>query len=154
MSSLPAPPCDLLPQPPESDPALQDSFGRFTDEGYVIEKTPTPAPWCNILCSRDFGSLITERGGGFIWYRNSRSGRITPFDNDPLQESCSDRLILSLEDGSSILPFMQAARVTHRPGSSLFEGECESLSWAETQFVPPDLPIKVHHLILTALRLL
>jgi len=145
----PLPPLSL-PLPPDREPTARNGFGCFDGSGYVIEKTPTPAPWCNILCGRDFGSLLTERGGGFLWYQNSRNGRITPFDNDPVQESWSDLLLLEQKGAPLFSPSAQALRVTHRPGSSLFEGERDALTWAETQFVDPELPAKYHHLILTA----
>ena len=139
-----------LPGMPDRASAAPNGFGRFEGSGYVIDRTPTPAPWCNILCSRDFGSILTERGGGFIWHENSRSGRITPFDNDPVQESWSDLLLLEAKGFPLFSPSAQALRVAHQPGSSRFEGERASLSWTETQFVDPELPVKYHHLLLTA----
>ncbi len=150
------PPCPLPApiEPSDSLPALPlaafNGFGGFSEEGYVIEKTPTPAPWCNFLCNPHFGAIITERGGGFIWRRNSRSGRITPFDNNPVQETSGDALFLRTPDGTLYSPSLSAARITHRPGASLFEGECRLFSWTETQFVDHELPVKCHHLMLTA----
>ncbi len=139
-----------VPLQPVPSLASKNGFGGFTKEGYVIERTPTPAPWCNILCNPVFGSMVTERGGGFIWYRNSRSGRITPFDNDPVQESFGDLMIIRASDGRVFLPAARAARTTHRPGASLFEGKSDLFSWREAQFVDHELPVKCHHLTLTA----
>lgn len=45
-----------------------------------------PAPWCNVLASERAGAVLSERGGGFAWFGNSRSGRLTPFLNDTLRE--------------------------------------------------------------------
>ena len=75
---------------PEESRTAENGWGGFLPEGgYAIDVRPgkpTPAPWCWILAN-DFGGLmITERGGGFFWQGNSRSGRLTPWSNDPLRE--------------------------------------------------------------------
>ena len=63
-----------------------NGWGGFDGEGrYHIDVSPdrpTPAPWCDILANRDFGMLLTERGGGFMWRGNSRSDRLTAFEGD------------------------------------------------------------------------
>ncbi|NLG24617.1 MAG: DUF3131 domain-containing protein, partial [Clostridiales bacterium] len=57
----------------------------FSPDGYRVEcsgAVTTPAPWVNVLANPNFGAMVSERGGGFIWHQNSRNGRVTPFDND------------------------------------------------------------------------
>ena len=69
---------------------MYNGYGGFAPEGgYVIDVNPeqtTPAPWSNILANDQGGILLTERAGGFIWRDNSRSGRLTAFNNDVLNE--------------------------------------------------------------------
>lgn len=66
-----------------------NEYGGFEGKSYVIclqnGKIP-PAPWSNVLAAQEMGAILTERGGGFAWHGNSRSGRLTPFGNDVLQE--------------------------------------------------------------------
>ncbi len=127
-----------------------NGFGGFTPEGYLIDRFPTPAPWCSFLCSRHFGALVSERGGGTIWYRSSRSGRVTPFDNDPLSEGWGDVLLIETADSRLFAPSLRPGRVLHRPGASIFEGGSDAFMWRETQFADASLPVKCHHLTLTA----
>ena len=43
------------------------------------------------MCIRD--RIVTERGGGFLFGKNSRMERLTPFYNDPLREGWGLSLI-------------------------------------------------------------
>ena len=75
-----------------------NGYGGFTDDGgYAIDVTPErlpPRPWCNILANDAGGMLLSERGGGFFWCGNSRSGRLTAYGNDALCEGWGLRLAL------------------------------------------------------------
>lgn len=136
----------LMPSQPleeRKDLAAFNGWGGFDGENYVIERTPTPAPWCNILCNEHFGSMVTECGGSFTWYMNSREGRLTPFDNDPMHDSFGERIILSFE-GFSTDPERMAARVTHTQGESLYEGRLSGLVWRSAVFVDCERNIKAH----------
>ncbi len=141
-----------LPAADDSSTAASNAFGAFTQDGYSVCRFPAPAPWCNILCNPHFGSMLTERGGGFTWYENSRNGRVTPFDNDPMQEGWSDLLLLSTPDGRTYAPAYSCARVTHQQGCSRFEGGCDAFSWELVQFVDYEMPVKCQRLTLTARR--
>lgn len=85
---------------------------------------PRPRPGPNILANPRFGALVTERGGGFTWYKNSRFGRLTPFDNDPLREGWGEMLyVLEGEEYFLALPGPRPAapiaRCTHRATACL-----------------------------------
>ena len=133
---------------PPKDLLLDNGYGGFTEDGYAIYRTPAPAPWCNILVNPDFGCMVSERGGGFIWYRNSRNGRVTPFDNDPAREGWSDLVTLTSAGGTPIIPAMQSGLVTHQPGCSRFEGNAGGLSWSLAHFVDSEWPVKCQRLTL------
>ncbi|MBR2796588.1 MAG: hypothetical protein IKE17_02430 [Clostridia bacterium] len=102
-----------------------NGFGGFAEDGaYVIDVLPDrlpPAPWCNILANDAGGMLLSERGGGFFWRGNSRSGRLTPYGNDSLREGWGLSLELVDDAGGgalSLLPGERPAtafRVTHSP---------------------------------------
>ena len=75
-----------------------NGYGGFAQEGYVIDAAvPTPAAWSNVLAGENFGALVTERGGGFLFGKNSREERLTPFGNDPLREGWGLMLYLADE---------------------------------------------------------
>ncbi|MDY2873201.1 MAG: glucoamylase family protein [Eubacteriales bacterium] len=126
-------------------------FDAARRERYIIEETPTPAPWCNILCNEIFGTMTTERGGSFTWFMNSREGRLTPFDNDILRDDSGERLRLSFS-GLSTDPEGLAARVTHTQGESVYEGRLSGVGWQSRVFVDRELPVKAHMLTLKNTR--
>lgn len=128
-----------------------NGWGGFLQDGaYAIDLLggkPTPSAWCNLLSNERFGSLVSERGGGFTWANNSYSGRLTPFGNDPLREGAGERLYLYGEKSfASLLPDMDflisPLRVVHRPGMSAFASGAGALSFQVTEFVDRDLPVK------------
>ena len=100
---------------PEAPRVMDNGFGGFAPDGaYVIDVGPgprTPAPWCHLLANDEFGMLLTERGGGFLWHGNSRSGRLTPWRGDPMWERYGLALELRGPNGEalSLLPGMRPA---------------------------------------------
>jgi cyclic beta-1,2-glucan synthetase len=80
-----------------SSPLPEQGFGRFSDEGFRIQNNydrPTPAPWSNILANESFGSLITNGGGGYSWFGNSRENKLTTWSNDPTSDPPSEVIYL------------------------------------------------------------
>ena len=58
------------------DLSMFNGFGGFTRDGreYICTTTsdaPTPAPWCNVVANRNFGTVITESGGAYTWCGNA-----------------------------------------------------------------------------------
>ena len=109
---------------------VDNGFGGFADDGaYVIDVLPErlpPRPWCNILANDVGGMLLSERGGGFFWCGNSRTGRLTAYGNDALCEGWGLRLALvdALRgEALSLLPGNRPRvpfRVVHDPGCTRY----------------------------------
>jgi cyclic beta-1,2-glucan synthetase len=139
------------------DPGLQfaNPWGGFTDQGRAYQislKTgnPAPKPWSNILANPQFGALVTETGGGFTWFGNSREFKLTSWTNDTSADSPSERLYLRDEQtGEIFFPLPQAVdrggeyKVTHSAGFSRFTTAQNELKIETTLFVDVDDPIKV-----------
>lgn len=114
-----------------------NGYGGFDGTGYRIlvkQNLLPPAPWSNILASDQAGAVVTERSGGFAWFMNSRSGRLTAFANDALREGWGWMFYLVDEEGSWIrlLPGdipMTDFIVRHQPGVSSWQGRTESLAF-------------------------
>ena len=64
-------------------------FDKDNNEYAIILKDyyNTPAPWSNVISNRNFGFLITESGGGYVWAENSRENKLTPWSNDPVSDT-------------------------------------------------------------------
>ncbi|MBE5766963.1 MAG: hypothetical protein E7335_07370 [Clostridiales bacterium] len=134
---------------PEIEREAFNGYGGFVTEGYCMDVLPckaTPAPWVNILANPHFGTLVSERGGGFTWYKNSRNGRITPFDNDTLREGWGEMLYV-IEGNTYFLAMPgpktnRAYRVLHSQGYSRFLTGTDEIRSNLTVFVDKELPVK------------
>ena len=104
---------------------MANGYGGFTsDGGYAIDVYPeqtTPAPWANILANDRAGILLTERGGGYVWQGNSRSGRLTPFVNDALREGWAMMLYLINDDTGEYIRLLPGTK-PHMPFRVYFDG--------------------------------
>ena len=55
-----------------------------------------PTTWSHIIANEKFGSVVTESGGGYTWYKNSRLNRISNWSNRAFLDDPSE--IIYLED--------------------------------------------------------
>ena len=83
---------------------FENGLGGFGADGaeYVINQKrsgDTPAPWCNVLANENFGTLLTESGGGFTWYKNSREMRLSDWRNDAASDILQEKLIIKDSGG-------------------------------------------------------
>lgn len=98
MPTMPAAQPMAAMQPAQSMPAAPDEprtslfyngWGGFSTDGQayniVIQgQKHLPAPWINVMANPNFGTIISELGTGYTWWRNSRECKITPWSNDPV----------------------------------------------------------------------
>lgn len=82
---------DSSPQGVEIE--LPVAQGGFLGESYVINQRPR-LPWCHVLSSRQFGTLVSDISLGFSYAFNSKETRLTPWDNDSSRDNIGERLIL------------------------------------------------------------
>jgi cellobiose phosphorylase len=127
-----------------------NGLGGFTPDGreyaiYLGPGTVTPAPWVNVIANPRFGMVVTEGGAGFSWRDNSQSNRLTPWSNDPVSDPQGDVLYIRDEETgtfwtSTPLPIreLDAYRVRHGQGYTLFEHNSHAIEQELTLFVPLD----------------
>ena len=149
----------------EADPAAElrsrpgllfrNGLGGFTPDGkeYVVTiapETPTPAPWSNVIANDDFGTLVTESGGGYTWRTNAREFRLTPFYNDPVTDVSGEALYVRDEETGRFwsptpLPARGAMHYTarHGFGYSVFEYAEAGIASELAVFVHRDDPVKL-----------
>ncbi|AKQ41629.1 cellobiose phosphorylase [Aurantiacibacter atlanticus] len=134
---------------------FDNGVGGFSPDWaeYVIYLGPgesTPSPWCNILANREFGTLVSEAGGGFTWSINSGENRLTTWSNDPVSDRPSESLYLRDEETGEVwtitpAPAGQAApcEIRHGTGYSTWTKRSAGLGQKVKIFVPPDAPVKI-----------
>jgi cyclic beta-1,2-glucan glucanotransferase len=141
-----------------------NDLGGFTEDGreYVIHLDPgahTPAPWCNVLANDEFGSLVTEAGGGYTWAVNSGENRLTAWTNDPVADPPSEAVYLRDEETGGIWTPTPApagadasCQIRHGAGYTTWRQHSHGFEQELLIFVPPDQPVKVARLRLRNLR--
>ncbi len=151
-----APLDEPAPAPERSTDLLFDNgYGGFTADGreYVIQLEPgahTPAPWSNVLANADFGTLVTEAGGGYTWSLNSAERRLTPWHNDPVCDTPAEALYLRDEETAQVwtaTPTPAGAdawcEVRHGAGYTTWSRRSHALEQTLVVFVALDDPVKL-----------
>ena len=144
-----------------------NGLGGFTVDGreYVIsllEEQWTPAPWINVLANaNNFGCIVSESGCGYTWSVNSRENRITPWSNDPIQDTPGEALYIRDEQTAEYwsptpLPIREHEKYTvrHGQGYSSIEHVSHGVQQKVRIFVPnadhsADADVKLTELTLT-----
>ncbi|PIQ23378.1 hypothetical protein COW36_03115 [bacterium (Candidatus Blackallbacteria) CG17_big_fil_post_rev_8_21_14_2_50_48_46] len=85
------------------DLVFKNGWGGFTPDGqeYVITLNAgqmTPAPWVNVLANETFGTIVSESGGAYTWFENAHEFRLTPWSNDPVQDTSGEALYIRDEE--------------------------------------------------------
>ncbi|MBN1269423.1 MAG: hypothetical protein JXB04_07545, partial [Kiritimatiellae bacterium] len=119
-------------------------FGEFLDGGaaYRIGDPNTPRPWLNYFANHKFGSVTSNRGLGFTWFRSTLL-RITkyehPIDYLPREFQDGREIIvtdLATDTSCNLLREARNLVCTHRPGWSTIQGSAAGLDFTFTLFVP------------------
>ncbi|MCR5611030.1 MAG: DUF3131 domain-containing protein [Clostridiales bacterium] len=131
--------------------AFMNGFGGFDPDAdeYVIRTgaEPTPAPWANVIANENFGTLVTENGGGFTWYKNARLLRLTPWSCDPLSDPACEKVSLS-EDGKVrfLMPYGKCGEyeISHGPGYTKSLSKAGDLLAELMVFADAERPLKYY----------
>lgn len=145
---------------PESVPRpllLENGIGGFSEDGreYLIRTGPglaTPAPWCNVLASPVFGSVVSESGQATTWSEDAQEGRLTPRCEDGVRGLGGEAFYLRDEHSGAFwsptaLPAPSGGDdgdylTRHGFGYSVFEHTAHGIHSELTCFVALDAPLK------------
>ncbi len=124
--------------------------GGFDERGeYVIfasEESPTPLPWSNIIANENFGTLVTESGGGYTFKDNSRLMRITPWSNDAIGDASGERITVLMDGRKLEIKRCARHRVIHGFGSTSYAVKTEGMDFTLIETVDEKLPVKYYQL--------
>ncbi len=72
-----------------------NGIGGFLDNGkeyvFAVNKdSKTPSVWSNVISNKFFGSIVTENMADSTWCKNSRLNRLTPWNNNGVQNLPSE----------------------------------------------------------------
>ena len=136
-----------------SDGEFHNGFGQFVGEGerYEMILAPnqqTPAPWSNVIANPRLGCLITESGGGYTWFMNSRENKLTEWSNDPVCDALSEIVYLKDSESGAVwspLPSgnaQQLRHITHGQGFTRFLSTQAGIETEVLVSVAESLPVK------------
>jgi cellobiose phosphorylase len=144
-----------LPVPiPPRELIFPNGLGGFTRDGheYVIALQPgqmTPAPWVNVLANPTFGTVVSESGAAYTWVENSHEFRLTPWSDDPVQDTTGEALYIRDEEtGLFWSPTPLPARgatpyvIRHGFGYTVFEHTENGIASEVWVYVAMDAPVK------------
>jgi len=133
------------PKAEVSELSFFNGYGGFNNKGeYTIilkDGKSTPAPWINVIANNNrFGFNISESGSSYTWYKNSREFKITPWNNDFIEDTPNE--VLYLEEGEKLWsithePIRDKGEyvITHGFGYSKFT-HCTNGIWGEITVFP------------------
>ena len=128
-----------------------NEFGGFIEDGkeYVIETTEnvTPLPWSHVIANENFGTIVTNNGGGYIWHKNSQSNKITSWSNDFLNDPPSERIVLKTDNRIiNVLPYetLKNYRIIYGFGYAKFFYEDDEILISTLIYVPINESKKVY----------
>ncbi len=133
-------------------------MGGFSRDGreYIANLAAgrsTPAPWVNVIANSQFGTVVSETGGGYTWADNSHEFRLTPWYNDPVSDTCGEAVYIRDEEtGRFWSPTPLPARgpnpyvARHGFGYSIFEYADDGIVVEYSVFVATDAPVKFSRL--------
>lgn len=136
------------------DLIFNNGLGGFTRDGneYVITLRNgqcSPLPWVNVIANPYFGTLISESGAAYTWEENAREFRLTPWHNDPVEDTPGEAFyIRDEESGNYWSPTPSPARgstpyvIRHGFGYSVFEHSEDGIVSELWVYVARDAPVK------------
>ncbi len=143
------------PQPIHSRELIfENGLGGFTRDGheYIITLQAgqmTPAPWVNVLANPFFGTVVSESGSAYTWVENAHEFRLTPWNNDPVEDTTGEALYIRDEQtGQFWSPTPLPARgatpyvIRHGFGYTVFEHTENGIASELWVYVAMDAPVK------------
>ncbi len=149
---------ELSTPPPARDLIFGNGLGGFTPDGheYVSTLSPgqaTPAPWVNVLANPSFGTVVSESGSAYTWFENAHEFRLTPWHNDPVQDTSGEAFYIRDEETGQVWsPMPGPARgatpyvVRHGFGYTVFEHTEHGIVSELWVYVAMDAPVKLTNL--------
>ncbi|MCL2862056.1 MAG: hypothetical protein FWE22_06570 [Firmicutes bacterium] len=118
--------------------------GFMADSSYAMNLSDidTPAPWINVVSNENFGTVITECGGGFTYHKNSALNKLTAHSNDAVLDKPSEYILISERSKEAVWsitkkPIKQNSEyyVRHNIGFSEFKNNFNGILGVQKVFI-------------------
>ena len=137
---------------PRASGAPLSRYGHFshTGEEFIITRPDTPRPWINYLTNEDYCAIISQCAGGYSFYKDCRSNRITRWAPENWHFDRPGRYLYVKEGKEVWSATYQPIRQTpdrfearHGLGYTTIETRYHNLDFSATYFVPVEDPCEV-----------
>ena len=137
-----------------------NEYGAFSEDGkkYIIrinKENKLPTTWSHIMANNKFGTVVTESGGGYTWYKNSRLNRVTSWHNSACTNIPSEIIYLKDEENGKIwtptampMPDDKNYNVIYGFGYAKYIHSCDEILQELEVFVPQEESCKINILTL------
>ena len=137
-----------------------NEYGAFSEDGkkYIIrinKENKLPTTWSHIMANNKFGTVVTESGGGYTWYKNSRLNRVTSWHNSACTNIPSEIIYLKDEENGRIwtptampMPDDKNYNVIYGFGYAKYIHSCDEILQELEVFVPQEESCKINILTL------
>lgn len=132
---------------------------EFINNGYDvrIDRMDTPYPWVNYLTNTKLTAMISQAGGGFLWYKAPNKMRITRYRYNQLPNDAPGFYIYIKEkNGDLWCPTFQPMQdketerfAVHRPGETYFVAKHKGTEAVLSLYIPPHVNTLIWDLTLT-----
>lgn len=131
-----------------------NEYGGFSADGkeyHIIINNKLPNVWSHVLANENFGTVLTDNMGGYIWYENSRLNRGTSWNNNPATDIPSEIIYLkNMANGKlwtlnhGVIPDESNHYVIYGFGYAKYKHISEGIIQEATIFVPKDDNVKIN----------
>lgn len=90
----------------------------FSDDKFVIGQKKRP--WCNVIASRGFGTVVSQNSLGFSYALNSRENKLTPWYNDIMHDNNGEMLLV--RGNGCYYDIISGARAVFSPNKADYYG--------------------------------
>ena len=132
--------------------AALSRYAKFSASGeeFIITNPDTPRPWINYLTNEDYCAIISQCAGGYSFYKDCRTDRITRWLPENWHFDRPGRYLYVKEGRSTWSATYQPMRITperfearHGLGYTVVETRYKGLDTSATYFVPVEDPCEV-----------
>src|SRR3989338_4961385 len=128
-----------------------NAYGYYNDEHeYVILRPDTPKPWINYLSNAQYHALVSQTGGVYSYYRDSKLHRILNWHDHRKDRPGRYIFLKDQKTGEAWSANWQPLRkpldywqAKHSFGTSSIFSEHKGIRTEITYFVPPDDPCEI-----------
>src|SRR5687768_18360785 len=144
---------ETVPPAARMPKSFRTKYGYFTDDGreYVITRPDTPKPWVNVICPGEYGTVVSQAGGGYSWCTHATLNRTTRGEQDLVRDEWGKHVYCRERAKGRVwsLGFQPVRRrptryeCRHGIGYTTLVAEHHGVRSSWTVFVPPDETLEI-----------